>query len=155
MPELTVSEQILNARPDSFIKEQIRQLLVQQFNQSYKSETLNGQVGFCFYFNYVLIISSNKNDEIYSYQQLGYELMLPDSFLKSMNLHSHLVPSYWHTWIKESHLDLIRKELSQSLNFNRLKVKYNFNENQFYWDWGSNKKITLRMNNSFVFDGII
>ncbi|UNK19365.1 hypothetical protein MNQ98_04850 [Paenibacillus sp. N3/727] len=153
MPELTVSEQIFNSKPDSFIKEHISHLLVQQFNKSYKTEISNGLVAFCFYFDHALMIASSKKGEIYSYQRMDYNSMLPDSFLQSLYLHSYLLPSHWNKWLENSRSDLIRKEFSQSLNFNRLKVSYSFYENIFFWNWKT-YNITFLMNSSFVYEDI-
>ncbi|MNL12898.1 hypothetical protein D3C87_1337790 [compost metagenome] len=153
MPGLTVSESIFAARPDSFIKEHISQILIQQFNKSHKIESINGFTAFCFYTDHAFIITSNKEREIYSYQHIYYDTMLPDSFIKSLNSHSCQLPSHWQIWLTDSLLELIRKEIVQSLNFNRLKASYILYENLFSWNWKSHD-ISFQMNSSYIFNDI-
>ncbi len=155
MLELSVNEKIFNERPDNFIKEHITHLLIQQYTNSYKTETSNAVVAFNFYSDHALIITSSKEGEIYLYQQMEYESMLPDSFSNSLGYHIDLLPVHWKNWLKESRFDLVRKEFSQALNFNRLYASYNNYDEMFYWNWKGHENICFRMNNSYVFDALV
>ncbi|NEU28828.1 hypothetical protein G3M74_22705 [Paenibacillus polymyxa] len=153
MTLLTVSEQLFKVEPDLFIKEHISQLLIEQFNKSHKTETPQGLVAFCFYFDHAFVIVSTSKGEIYSYQRVLYNDMLPDSFLQSLYLSYYKVPFHWQKWLTDSRLELIRKEIAQGLNFNRLILNENSNTDLFNWKWKSHN-ITLQMNHSFVFNDI-
>ncbi len=150
---LTISNLIFDSDPNPFIREHISQVLIEQFNKSHVTESSYGLTGFNFYFDHAVVMFSTKKGEIYSFQKFNYEAMLPNSFLQSLSSLSYCLPSHWKTWLNDSHLELLRKEIAQSLNFNRLKLSYNLNENKFYWNWKSHN-ITLLMNSSFVFKNI-
>lgn len=86
MPGLTVSEKIFNKKPDNFMKEHITQLLIQQYTNSYKTETSATIVAFNFYSDHALIITSNKEGEIYLYRKMEYESMFSDSLSTSLTI---------------------------------------------------------------------
>ncbi|MEK3899200.1 hypothetical protein [Paenibacillus sp. FSL R7-0179] len=155
MPELTVSKKIFNKKPDNFMKEYITQLLIQQYTKSYKTETSTTIVAFNFYSDHALIITSDKEGEIYLYQKMKYESMLSDSLSKSLNNHKDLLPIHWRNWIEESQFDLVRKEFSQALNFNRFTANYNENDEMFYWNWKSHKDIYFRMDSNYIINEIV
>ncbi|WP_342481055.1 hypothetical protein NST07_03545 [Paenibacillus sp. FSL L8-0340] len=155
MLELSVNEKIFNERPDNFIKDHITQLLIQQYINSYKTETSTTIVAFNFYSDHALIIISNKEGEIFLYRKMKYESMLSDSLSNSLDNHKDLLPVHWKKWLEESQFDLVRKEFSQALNFNRLTASYNENDEMFYWNWKGHKDIYFRMNNTYVFDAIV
>ncbi|MEK5467999.1 hypothetical protein MKY64_23600 [Paenibacillus sp. FSL R7-0210] len=155
MLELTVSQKIFNKRPDKFIKEHITQLLIDQYNNSYKTETSNAVIAFNFFSDHALIITSSKEGEIYLYQQMEYESMLPESLSKSLDFNRDSLPIHWKKWLEKSQFNLVRKEFSQALNFNRLSASYNEHDETFYWNWKGYKNICFRMNNTYVFEEVV
>lgn len=136
-----------------FIENSISQILLEQFNYSQRIKVQEYWIGFCFYYEYAFILITNKEDEINFYDQINYDTMIPDSFLNSLYEHTSLLPFHYKNWLADSYVELIRKDIAQSLLFNRLNLIHDPSSSSIHWNWKSHN-ISLQMNSSFVFEDI-
>lgn len=152
--EVKVNDIFYSITNNSFLQNSISEILIEQFNKSHKIKIPDGWIGFYFYYDYAFVLTTNSKMEISCFYQINYETMINESFLKCFIEINHSLTMHFKRWFIKSQTNLIRKDIIQSLLFNRLKVSYNPFEDVYCWSWKS-YNISLQMNKKFVFDNII